>query len=288
MAEVKLKLYDLTKGMASQMSPFLLGKKINGVWHSALLVYEKEIFYGGGIVVMAPDRVEEVYDMKPSQALVIGKTKKSLEDIQAYLDSIDMQFTDEKYDVIKWNCNHFTNQVAKFLMNIPLDDPSQFGIPREIVHQHEAIADTKFGNFCLQMFQNYQKAMAAHYRETGKTSVWTKPGEQPAKPSDPKAFTKEAVIGHDELDNAVTAQLKSLQEGGLMTTEKILQDVLSEPSKPKTVGSDKVPSDVKQVLERVGYKETNGNLDLEVPDEKKLKELATILNATRDLLKSMK
>ena len=43
--------YDLTQGMAKTMSRGLLGKQIEGVWHTAVCVFGKEYFYGGGICI---------------------------------------------------------------------------------------------------------------------------------------------------------------------------------------------------------------------------------------------
>jgi hypothetical protein len=40
--------------MAKTMSPMFLGKTIEGVWHTGLVVYDKEYFYGGGICVGVP------------------------------------------------------------------------------------------------------------------------------------------------------------------------------------------------------------------------------------------
>lgn len=44
---VQLYIYDLTKGMASMMSQMLLGRHIEGFWHTAVVVYGREYFYGG-------------------------------------------------------------------------------------------------------------------------------------------------------------------------------------------------------------------------------------------------
>ena len=46
---VKLYVYDISNGMARTMSPMFLGKLIEGIWHTGLVVYGKEYFYGGGI-----------------------------------------------------------------------------------------------------------------------------------------------------------------------------------------------------------------------------------------------
>lgn len=51
---VSLYLYDISNGMAKSFSPMLIGKVIEGVWHTGLVVYGKEYFYGGGICQAAP------------------------------------------------------------------------------------------------------------------------------------------------------------------------------------------------------------------------------------------
>lgn len=43
---VELYIYDLTSGMAAMMSQMLLGRHIEGVWHTAVVAYGREFFYG--------------------------------------------------------------------------------------------------------------------------------------------------------------------------------------------------------------------------------------------------
>lgn len=45
-APVQLYIYDLTNGMAEMMSQMILGRHIEGVWHTAVVVYGREFFYG--------------------------------------------------------------------------------------------------------------------------------------------------------------------------------------------------------------------------------------------------
>lgn len=46
---VVLHIYDISGGMASQFSRTLVGKHIEGIWHTGIVVYGKEFYFGGGI-----------------------------------------------------------------------------------------------------------------------------------------------------------------------------------------------------------------------------------------------
>ena len=56
MWEVVLHYYDLSQGMAKQMSMQLVGKYFEGIWHTGVVVYNKEYYYGGGISHDPPGR----------------------------------------------------------------------------------------------------------------------------------------------------------------------------------------------------------------------------------------
>jgi len=56
MSSVKLYVYDLSNGLARQLSMQMTGKQIDGIWHTSVVVFGKEIFYGRGIDVTLPGR----------------------------------------------------------------------------------------------------------------------------------------------------------------------------------------------------------------------------------------
>lgn len=44
---VYLHVYDLSQGLARQLSPMLLGRTIDAIYHSAVVVAGKEFYFGG-------------------------------------------------------------------------------------------------------------------------------------------------------------------------------------------------------------------------------------------------
>ena len=135
--------YDLTNGLARTMSRSLIGKQIEGVWHTAVNVFGKEYFYGGGICVGEPKKTPYGY---PVKELDYGYTNKTKEDLQNYIKSINNDFTINTYDVLKHNCNHFTDAALFFLVGKHLPD--------SILKQHEQILNTPMGQMLRPMLEN--------------------------------------------------------------------------------------------------------------------------------------
>jgi hypothetical protein len=53
---VHLHVYDLSQGLARSLSPVLLGRQLDGVWHTAVVVDGAEYYFGMGISKAAAGR----------------------------------------------------------------------------------------------------------------------------------------------------------------------------------------------------------------------------------------
>uniref|UniRef100_A0A1L8E5S5 Putative muscle system process n=1 Tax=Nyssomyia neivai TaxID=330878 RepID=A0A1L8E5S5_9DIPT len=127
---VELYIYDLTQGMASMMSEMILGRHIEGVWHTGVVVFGREFFFGsqgiqscppGGTVLGAPHKVEK-----------IGETFIPFQVFKDYVRGLaESTFRGSCYSLLKHNCNTFSNEITQFLcgVSIPkniLDLPQEF------------------------------------------------------------------------------------------------------------------------------------------------------------------
>ncbi|GAA6219981.1 desumoylating isopeptidase 1-like [Lates japonicus] len=111
---VKLYIYDLSRGMARQLSPVMLGKQLDGIWHTAIVVHGKEYFFvGEGINWCSPGGTPLG---EPLSIVDLGYTEVPAEIFTEYLTSLtESTYSSDKYNLFEHNCNTFSNEVAQFL-----------------------------------------------------------------------------------------------------------------------------------------------------------------------------
>ncbi|KAI9026470.1 PPPDE putative peptidase domain-containing protein [Phycomyces nitens] len=139
---VKLYLYDLSQGMARQMSMALTGKQIDGIWHTSVVVYDQEFYYGQGILTASPGTT---HHGKPLQIFDMGETYLPLEVLVEYVNSQRSVFTAEKYHLLDFNCNTFSNDLCQFLTGQ--------SIPSHIIDLPKEFLQTPFGKSLLPMIE---------------------------------------------------------------------------------------------------------------------------------------
>ncbi|XP_076025824.1 desumoylating isopeptidase 1b [Genypterus blacodes] len=111
---VKLYIYDMSRGMARQLSPVMLGKQLDGIWHTAIVVHGKEFFFvGEGINSCAPAGTPLG---NPDSIVDLGTTEVMEDLFMEYLTSQgESTYSCNSYNLFEHNCNTFSNEVAQFL-----------------------------------------------------------------------------------------------------------------------------------------------------------------------------
>lgn len=131
--------------MAAQMSPGLLGKQIGGIWHTGIVAFGREYYFGGGICVDVPGRTP--YGT-PKQSHPLGRTTKSLDEFLTFLRSITSRFTVATYHLLDNNCNNFSNECSRYLTGQ--------SIPSYILDLPSEVMATPFGNMLRPMIDSMQ------------------------------------------------------------------------------------------------------------------------------------
>ena len=141
---VTLMVYDITQGMAKSMSMMLIGQQIDAIYHTSIVVYGREYYFGGGI---CHDNPKSTPYGKPIKEIPLGQTEIPKEVFDDYLNDLSPKYTAEKYDLINHNCNMFTNEAAEFLTGKPIGE--------EYTHQAKRLLETPAG----QMFKPFLQQM---------------------------------------------------------------------------------------------------------------------------------
>ncbi|KAL7625791.1 hypothetical protein AAE478_005014 [Parahypoxylon ruwenzoriense] len=136
--DVHLLVYDLSGGLAKQMSAGLLGFQLDAIYHTSIEIEGMEYVYDGGINTIRPGTS---HLGQPLQRIHMGETELPLEVIVEYLDSLKEIYTPQAYDLFRHNCNNFSNDFSTFLVGE--------GIPEHITNMPQAVLDSPFGRMLL-------------------------------------------------------------------------------------------------------------------------------------------
>lgn len=174
--QVTLAIYDLSNGLARELSPALLGKQIDGIWHTAVRVYEYEFYFGGGICVDVIGRTP--YGVA-SSTHTLGKTSKSRIEFEQFLQSVRSRFNVSSYHLLDNNCNHFSDSCAMFLV--------ERHIPQYILDLPNEALNSAIGPILRPVVDSMQRSIIeqsmSHQMDFGQTS-------SPVNAAQPKADSR--------------------------------------------------------------------------------------------------
>jgi len=130
--EVWVHQYDISNGRAAWAAPVLLGQQMEGIWHTGIVVFGYEYWYGGGIFESTP---EETPFGTATKKLFLGTTFCNRGELLEKLTrEFCREYTPENYDILTHNCNNFSDDIAMFLMNVH--------IPEEVRMQPERVVNS--------------------------------------------------------------------------------------------------------------------------------------------------
>ncbi|XP_062200684.1 uncharacterized protein LOC133903360 isoform X2 [Phragmites australis] len=147
---VKLHVYDLSQGMARQLSATMLGKVIEAIWHTGIVVYGREYYFGGGIQQGQPGRTP--YGT-PVRVEDLGVTHVPREVFEDFLREIGPRYTPATYNLLSHNCNNFSNEAAQFLAGA--------AVPSYILELPNEVMNSPVGALILPMIQGLETSLRA-------------------------------------------------------------------------------------------------------------------------------
>ncbi|KAK9726532.1 hypothetical protein RND81_05G221800 [Saponaria officinalis] len=147
---VTLNIYDLSQGLARQLSTAFLGKAIEAIWHTGIVVYGNEYYFGGGIQ-HAP-AASTPYGT-PMKVVELGVTHIPQDVFEGYLEEISPRYTAATYSLLTHNCNNFSNEVAQFLVGAT--------IPDYILQLPNEVMNSPMGHMMLPMIQQLEATLRA-------------------------------------------------------------------------------------------------------------------------------
>jgi len=112
--DVFLMVYDLSSGFTRQLMrwlPLKDGKnsKLETIWHTSIIAYGYEYFYGGGLIKIEPGDLIKYWHIKLVRCDNLGEPNIGYKDFEITLKNYSNIFSKRNYNLTSWNCNHFTN-----------------------------------------------------------------------------------------------------------------------------------------------------------------------------------
>lgn len=125
--KVALHVYDLSMGLARTYAQMFIGKQIEGIWHTGIVVFGKEFYWGGEIQEDYPARTP--YGT-PVKTIDLGESFVPEEVFREFIQEVRPRYSVATYKLLSNNCNNFSQECSQFLtgqsipadiLNLPLD-----------------------------------------------------------------------------------------------------------------------------------------------------------------------
>jgi len=228
MSKVLLYVYDISQGMAKQMSMAMIGKQIDYIPHTGIVAFGKEYFFQSSPAIGVPG---QTVGIPTCQVIELGETSKTSTDLEAYINAeLVSEFNEEKYQFLNHNCNNYSDAVSKFLLDGK-------GIPSNIVNMaQEALSEPKAQPIRM-MIENMEKSMRGQMGGASSLNPFGNPAPSgmPVTPA-PAPVAPVAPTVNEDLEAAIAdlrTNDKEVLRACLSTLVKITQNVVKNPVEAK-------------------------------------------------------
>ncbi|PWN33445.1 DUF862-domain-containing protein [Meira miltonrushii] len=110
---VQLYVYDLSNGLARSLSRQLTGRQFDAIYHTSIVVYSREWYFGQGIFNETPGRT---HFGQPIQKIDLGQTSIDPATFQEILTDLRERYRADTYHLLQFNCNTFTGELSQILV----------------------------------------------------------------------------------------------------------------------------------------------------------------------------
>lgn len=131
---VQLYVYDLSNGLARSLSRQLTGRQFDAIYHTSIVVYSREWFFGQGIFDEIPGKT---HFGQPIQKHDLGQTSIDPVTFQEILSDLRERYRADTYHLLQFNCNTFSNELSNILVGQD--------IPSHITSLPQDFLSTPFG-----------------------------------------------------------------------------------------------------------------------------------------------
>ncbi|KPA81084.1 glycosyl hydrolase-like protein [Leptomonas pyrrhocoris] len=281
LSTVSLYRYDLTQGMARNFGPMLLGRPIEGIWHTSVVVFGREYYFDGGVGIVADPNPGRTRFGAPHRTEALGETAKRYEEFFAWTQRQRTSgFGPGDYHLLNNNCNSFTDAASVFLLGRH--------IPRDVLEMIPTLLSSPVGQMLRPMLEQATSGGAGGVAE--QAVPLTQPPPPPFSFSSPSSATAAATAAaaapaHTDTCVGLLSPHQTVTESD--EEDLMLAQAMLESNETIADGSRSPPEAFEKAISGLTLLRTALANICEHPTEAKYRALSTESNAYKTKLKPL-
>lgn len=222
---VLLYKYDLTNGMAAQLSHQMLGTHFEAIWHTAVVCFDREFYFDGGVGIVAMHPGTTRFG-RPLQVEDMGLTSVSPSAFAEWIHSKRIDFGPNSYNLLQRNCNHFSSEALLFLVGRP--------VPDDVAHMIDRVLATPLGAMMRPSLEMMSVAPPGQSVDGSSDSFFVPPAGNPSLFGNTASLQADAqaqlfnviarIADEDDIDRAINV---------LSLLQRIVTGCLDNPDDPR-------------------------------------------------------